>query len=612
MASPRRRTCILTLLSAAFLATGLAIPHAAAIDDGKKLSADANAYQQLVEYLAGPETLGRGPGTPGIDKARDFIAGHFRRIGLAPGAGKSYLQEFPLRLGGKVKKLEVSVCPADANAIRLTPGTDVGPLMLKESCTFEGEVVFCGYGISDESREYDSYAKAKKGSLEGKVLVVLRYEPHDSNGTSLWAGRRTRYSGWTGNASLARKLSVAAKHKPEALIVVNPPAHNTGNRPTIPDILPYRSPSHVPLLQADLDWFRKLCKRQGKDFAALKKAADKGGDTPVPLGATAKGEMKIATHSVKCHNVVAVLKGAGKLADEVVLVGAHYDHLGSGSRGKDKPLKVFPGADDNASGTAGVMVLAERMVRWSQRKPGPRRTIIFTAFSAEERGLVGSRYMADHLKQLGIEPEQVTAMLNFDMIGRLRNGRLSVWGVDSGDAWREILAEHSPSSGLSLAMIGSGIGPSDHASFYRKQIPVLAFNTGGHADLHRPGDTPDKIKPVGALAVLDFAQNVLTETAIRKKAVEYRPPRKKGDAYLGVMCANGEDGCSITTVTEGSPAGKDGLKVDDVIVSCDGKKIGGTFDLISMLRKRKPGDVVSVTVLRDGEKKIVKVTLGSR
>ncbi|MFP4141387.1 MAG: M28 family peptidase, partial [Phycisphaerae bacterium] len=598
-----------TIALATLMAGAMAVLPVRAIDDGARAE-QAARYKALVAKLAGDEFEGRGTGSAGIAKARDFIIAHFKDVGLQPAVGDKYTQGFRCPIGGKITKFHVALTDADGKTHTLKPGRDVGPLPLTGGARFQGGAVFVGYGAVNKARDYDSYARVKEGELKGKVLVMFRYEPHDANGQSLWTDKRSAYGMWTRSAGFSTKLDLARKHKAAAVLIVNPPAHNKDNGPSLPETISRMGRSGMPILQLSLDRFRALCKRQGLNFDALKQRADAGAGRPVALGVTVAGELKVRRASVACDNVVGVLPGAGKLKEEVVVIGAHYDHLGSRESGGRK--QIFHGADDNASGTAGVMVLAERMARYAAKHKGDRRTMVFAAFAAEERGLVGSGHMVSNLRELGIDANDVTAMLNFDMIGRVRKGRLHVWGVDSGEAWRTIVAEAGKRSSLKLKLVSSGSGPSDHASFYRAKIPVLAFNTGMHGDLHRPSDTIEKINPDGALSVLSLAGDILKTVATRDEPIAYRAPRKGKNVYLGVAPGRATGGFGIGRVVPDGPADQAGLQAGDVITAIGDHDVTDAFTLRATLRKFKPGQTVLVTLRRDGESKTLNVTLGSR
>lgn len=310
---------------------------------------------------------------------------------------------------------------------------------------------------------------------------------------------------------------------------------------------------------------------------------------------------EFAGHGAKGTNVLALLRGASA---ETVVVGAHYDHLGR------KGDKIWSGADDNASGVAVLLELARRL---SGRRP--RRTIVFAAFSGEEAGLFGSKH---YVKNPLVPLEQTVAMVNLDMVGRLRE-KLLVFGTASGDQFRAFL-EDSP---LALAFPNDPLGPSDHTSFILKGVPAVHFFTGSHADYHKPGDTPEKIDYEGMLRIADLAETLLRRIADaprRMKALKVELAVPAAGAapgsrpYFGSMPDYGFDGkgCRLEGVGPGSPAEQAGLKAGDVVVAIDGQDLPEVNAYSRALFSKKPGDVIEVTYLRGAERVTVKVTLAAR
>jgi len=587
---------------------------------------EAQRYQAIVAKLASPEMEGRGPGTKGTERAREYLAGHLRGVGLKPAFGGSFTQLFPVPVGAKVEQQALSIAAspgAGVAAEELAAGADFQAMGFSGNGAFAGEAVFAGYSVVDGRRKYDSYAGAAgRGALKGKVAVVLRYEPQDANGVSLWTRRR---GSWTRSAALASKVAHAAGRGAAAVLVINPPAHDRG-RPDPVRRTSYGRKARVPVLHVTRAAWRRILAAGGRDAKAaakaLRRAADAGTGKPVPLGALLRGRVTLRQASATVHNVAGLLPGAGELAEQVLVVGAHYDHLGYGlfgSRSRSREPRIHPGADDNASGAAGVVTLA----RWFARRvgdpaeeaPANRRSILFVTFAGEELGLLGSRHLLAHVPDLGLRREQIVSMVNMDMIGRLRDGRLGVWGVDSGDRWRDIVREAAEGMDLTLQLSGSGFGASDHASFYRAKVPVLCLNTGMHADLHMPSDTADKINPAGAIRVLRLAEKVLLALWTEEQAVAYRPPRAGArGAFLGISFDGNwrGEGCRIGSIVDGGPAAKAGLRDGDVILKWDGKDVADASALMVLVRHSQPGAGVKLTVRRGAKMLEVKVKLGGR
>ena len=319
------------------------------------------------------------------------------------------------------------------------------------------------------------------------------------------------------------------------------------------------------------------------------------------------------------QNVVAVLPGSDPaLRGQYVVIGAHFDHLGRASFGALDPGAadaIRNGADDNASGTAAVMALARRFAA----RP-PRRSVIFATFSAEELGLIGSRHFVENPP---VPLDSVVAMLNFDMVGRLRDDKLIVNGVETATEMRAILDSANTEPRLDVRALGGGFGPSDHASFYLKGIPVLHFFTDLHADYHRATDDAERVNVAGVARVVDYAERVARAIADRPARLSVvrtaARPRVSSAAegerpYLGTVPDMGASvsGVRLSGVNADSPGGRAGLRAGDVIVELDGKGVTDLESYSAALYARKPGDTVQIVVLRDGQRVTVEATLGKR
>jgi hypothetical protein len=318
-------------------------------------------------------------------------------------------------------------------------------------------------------------------------------------------------------------------------------------------------------------------------------------------------------------NVVGALPGRDPaLAGQAIVVGAHYDHLGRGGEGSlapDQVGTVHPGADDNASGTAVVMGLARAFAAAG----GAPRTLVFIAFAGEEMGLLGSGH---YVRQPAVPLDRTVLMVNLDMVGRLREGKLYVSGVDSGAGLRA-LATAVTVGGLDLQLRGDPYGPSDHTAFYAAGVPVVFLFTGAHADYHRPSDTWDRVNALGLVTVTAFAARLIAAVGAEPQPPAYvkieappAPARGTGyGPYFGVIPEFGEGtqaGVRITGVRPGSPAEKAGVKAGDVIVGFAGVPVKTLEDLTFALRARRPGDRVEVRVLREGAERRLDAVLESR
>jgi Peptidase family M28/PDZ domain len=341
---------------------------------------------------------------------------------------------------------------------------------------------------------------------------------------------------------------------------------------------------------------------------------------------TARVTLQVTLEEVqqRTENVVGILPGSDPvLKDQNIVLGAHYDHVGLGhygTRDAGAEGKIHYGADDNASGTAVLLELAKQL---SRSQPKPARTIVFVAFSGEELGLHGSRRYVNH-PPLSLASTQ--AMLNLDMVGRLRNNRITVFGTRSAQELSAIVLEEAQKLGLEVRESDS-VGRSDHMSFYNKKIPALHFFTGSHPDYHRPGDTWEKLNIEGMVKVTDLVDRVVQKVANAKEPLHFvslpsRPP-SGGDtegqgygaaAYLGSIPDFGanDDGVRLAGVSEGSPAALAGLREGDVIIKLAEAKIQDLEDLMTALRNKRPGDSVEITILRNRQPLTLKATLRSR
>lgn len=586
----------------------------------------AESFQALVNRLASLEMQGRDAGTEGIAIARDMIADRFRATGLQPGfrfgRDRSYLQPFDISLGVEPTRQALQLITADGDRV-LIPGMggDFNALGFSGDGWFEGTPVFLGYGITDKKRGYDSYEGVAADALEGKIAIVYRYEPHDEEGRSLW----TRRGGgaWTDAASMPAKAKWAVEHGAEAVFIVDPPSlESNALRGTSGSAFGNRM--ETPVFHLRLSAFQKVLEAAGRDPQRtpriLEERANKGALPPDALeGLTFRGEVSLDRRGATIENVAALLPGAGALGAELVVVGAHYDHLNGD--------QIHPGADDNASGTAAMLLIADRIAAWAEEHPAtPRRAILFVAFAGEERGLLGSMHLVGQPNALPLPLPHVVAMVNLDMVGRMRNNRLTVFGTESSPAWDPLILAANEDIGLHLNLNTlEGLGMSDHASFATVGVPAIHFFTGVHEDYHRPTDTADRINAEGGAKVVELATRVVQQLATAEErpaatAVAHRPapPRiglEPGGAFLGVMPDYREgdgDGVLISGVTPGSPAETAGLQRGDVLVAWGDEPIQGLGDLMERLTAGKPGDRVELAVERDGRRVTVEAELGRR
>lgn len=585
-------------------------------------SAAARRFFQRVNLLAAPDMEGRAPGTRGLDKARDYLVAELKRIGLNPAFDGSFTQNFTTGIGivARGQSLHIDGQPAEA-------GNDFNALGFSESRAFDGEAVFVGYGIAQRHPRYDNYAHGGPDAFKDKVVIAYRYEPQNDKGVSKWTDERGK---WTSSAHLTNKAQWAAEHGAAALLLVTPPSQ-------VDDDDALRSTrqtaaakvNDLAVMHISTDLFGRILKASGRDpdraAPALQREADESDGATVPLRVRIAGSVELERKEAAVANVAGVLPGSGALAGEVIVVGAHYDHLGYGDAGSlSGTREIHPGADDNASGTAALLAIAENLT--ARPRAASRRTVMFIAFTAEERGLIGSSYLVKHFSDTGFATGGVAAMLNLDMVGRMDDRKLFVLGLGSGGGdWAGMITDAVKNAGLKPVTQQRAHGSSDHASFYRVNVPALQFFTGTHGDYHRPSDTADKINADGAVKIVEAVAAIAHQLATQPQRIAFDADGAReagamhtafGGAFLGVMpdyaTLDGDRGCGITGVTPGSPAEKAGLKADDLIIAWNQKKIGNVYNLTQALAKAKPDEKVTLTVKRDGNEVKIPVTLGRR
>ncbi len=462
-----------------------------------------------VRYLASDELMGRGVDTPGITLARDYIAGEFKRYGLVPGGESgTFFQGLEVVTGVKVN---------EPSSLSFGGGSD---LILNEewnafgfsgSGNVEGEVVFTGYGITIKDYGYDDYAGL---DVKGKIVLVLRYEPPPKNETSPFQ-KAPRYSN---HATLLSKVTNARNHGAIGMILVDLDPLRAGEKGLIP-IRRTLGPKDAGIVAAQIkrEIAEKRLQEAGVSLRELKEKIDQE-EKPASIvlpGLRAALHIALQKITKKTENVVGILSGSDpQLKEENIVIGAHYDHIGLGYFGtRDATTKgqIHNGADDNASGTAVMMNLAERLSHRAQRLS---RTIVFVAFTGEELGIHGSRhYVSSPPFPIG----STKTMINLDMVGRMKDNRLTAGGIDTAKEFRAIVTTAGKEFGTEIALSPRGIGGSDHVSFYNKNIPVLHFYTGSHEDYHRPTDNWEKLNIEGMAKISDVVLAVVEKIAASKE-----------------------------------------------------------------------------------------------
>jgi hypothetical protein len=602
--------------TALFLSLSLAAVAAWA---GARGAIDPQRYLNDVKYLASPELKGRGDGTPELEKAADYIAKQFRTAGLKPVPGKTYYQAFSVTINAKLGAANQLASSEGGQRTELKLNDDFVPFNFSAKAKLAGPVVFAGYGITAPEYGYDDYSGV---DVKGKIVLVLRHEPQEADEKSVFAGRML-----TDHANFPRKASNAKAHGAAGVILINDRFNHRGESDQLEQFGRTAGPmdAGIPFVQVKSEVAERWFQAAGKNLEEIQAGIDKdlhGRAFAFPETLRIEGMADVERESKTVHNVAAYLPGE---TDEYVVIGAHYDHLGLGEQFSMSPSEkgqVHPGADDNASGVAGVLELA----RWFAARPKPKRGVLFLAFAGEELGLLGSSY---YVNDAELPIDKAVAMINLDMIGRIRDDKVYVGGVGTGNTLKPILEDTIPKHQIKVDFSdAAGYGSSDHTSFTTKQVPVLFFFSGLHGDYHRPSDTWDKIDAPAAAKLLGLVGEVserLVAAEARPQFVRVKPPA----GAMGGMAGGGgpgygasfgsvpdfgfnAKGVKFADVREGTPAAKAGLKGGDVLVEFDGKPIDNLYDFTYALRAHKPGDVVPVKVLRDGKEMKVEVTLEKR
>jgi aminopeptidase YwaD len=586
------------LALAAALGVALFSPTPARAENSAAITGDE--IQRHVGYLASDELEGRGTATKGERLAGAYLAENFKTYGLTPGAADgSFFQPFEVTgrqsLDGKPSlRIDVGTwyrdlkIGADFNAFGFSGDLDGKPVNL----------VFAGYGITDPEKGYDDYAGI---DVRGKAVLVLRHEPNET-------GRLGRGSLFTTKAENAKA------HGAVAMLVVTDPRHH----PDDESLLPFGggADAGIAAVHVRLSLALGLLKLAHKDLLSIQKTIDSTGKpNSFEVGASVGLSLKINRKTATARNVVAVIPGTDpKLKDEIVVIGAHYDHLGRGHMGGSLQPQaagtIHNGADDNASGTAGLLELAQAFAA-----APAKRTLYFVGFSGEERGLLGSQHF---VKDPPVARERIVAMVNLDMIGHLTDNSVEVGGAGTAPGFAELATQATEAQGLKVKLSKTGYGPSDHASFYGAKIPVLFFFTGLHADYHKPTDDADKLNSAGAERVARAAYACAREIADAAKRPEYiaiarqRGRRGPRGPRIGVMPAMGDagPGVAIQEVIEGGPAHKAGLQDGDVLIKLDGKTLIDLQDLRKVLGSQKSGNTVKAVILRGTKELELEITLG--
>jgi len=579
---------------------------AAASTNDEPVHIPPDRYLSHIVLLAHDDLKGRETGSTGIDLAAGYIAGQFAAAGLLPGGPDgTYFQEFTF---GRSQELlaDTRLSVEGPKPIEATLREDFVPFGFSAMGEFDGETIFVGYGIANPKKHHDDYSGV---DAAGKVVLMLRREP------SSW-----REGGYTDHAWFKTKILLAEEKGAAAVLIVNQdPGEDEidrlmqfggrGGVYDIPAVHIKRAFAERLLEAGGLDSLTVLQQRLDEESTSVSAAL---------TGVHVRGTVAYEAEEIAARNVIGVLPGMGPHANEYVVIGAHYDHLGV--RRDD----IYNGADDNASGTAGVIELARALARTAYRD----RSVLCMTFAGEEIGLLGSKhYCADPTVPI----DSIVAMLNMDMIGRLNPddeaNMLGIQGLGTGDSFKRIVAHHAEAVSIEYLAEESARGPSDHAPFYRAGVPAMFFFTGVHEDYHQPGDDTEKINADGAVQIVKLVYHITSDVMngagapvfakVDRPAQIFRGSRGRGGGVVMGIAPDMEDdpdkkGWRVAHVWPDGGADKAGMKDGDRIVQIDGHTINGFREYRLSTADKKPGDVVAVTVLRDDEELVLKVELMAR
>jgi Tol biopolymer transport system component len=556
----------------------------------------ADRFRADVAWLADPARQGRGVGSEGLAAAGAYIERRFADLKLAPAGARGFRQPFPIAT-------DVEVKPATRLAWSgaTLPRDAFVPLGFSAQAAVKAPLTFVGYGISATELGIDDYAGK---DVRGHIVVVRRFVP--DGGKLADAEAQRRYG------DLRRKAWSAREHGARALIVVDVPAR--------PAEAPadWRAPDEAKLPALEPEGYGDA----GIPVVALRRKEGQPLVDKLLAGEAISGEVAVALalQTSQAFNVVARLPAdvpAAQRLPGAIVVGAHYDHLGLGGRYSLAPERHEPhgGADDNASGVAAVLEAARVLAA----TPARRRDVLFVAFSGEESGVLGSAWFA-RTPPPGIAMEDLVAMINLDMVGRMRQNQLIVLGADSAAEWAGLVAPICEHARVQCSLGGDGYGPSDQTPFYAAHVPVLFFFTGAHGDYHKPSDTAARINAAGGARVAQIVAETVHAVAGVAGRLSYRAvpaPAPRGDvrsfnASLGTVPdyagPKSGKGVLLAGVRPGGAAEKAGLQRGDVLLKLGPHAIGSVEDLMYVLNAARPGETVTAVVLRDDKEVRLEVT----
>lgn len=582
-----------------------------------QLSADR--VTKHLQYLASDKLQGRRAGTPAADEAAAYIEKEFRSYGLKPASSAGFRQPFTFVSAVKLGEQNRFTVNAANGSRSLKVGEEFMPLAFSSPDPVSGEVVFAGYGISAPQLGFDCYSGIDP---KGKIVLILRGSPDGDN-------PHGKFAEFTQPGLEIQNKTLKAREKGArgVVFVSGEKSFNEDRLSRLRHDLNFLD-SGIPTAIVSRDAATAILAAGGESLADAETRAKEPTSAFLINGVTAQLKTDVIRINGKSANVVGVLPGSDpQLASEYVIIGAHYDHLGLGgpeSLAAKPEGQIHHGADDNASGTTGLLEVARVL---ASERGKIKRPVLFIAFSGEELGLLGS---GAYTKNPVVPLANTVAMLNMDMIGRLRNDELIVGGVGTSPTWKPLLEKLNGSAPSTASAIGNGssrrfklglgedgFGASDHQSFYVRDIPVLFFFTGTHDDYHKPSDTADKINSQGLIQIAEFVREIAISVAnepqriaFTKVKVEQRPTGRGFRVYLGTVpnYSDQSDGMKLDGVRPGSPAEKAGMRAGDIVVKLGKMAIKNVYDYTYALGEMRGGEEIEAVLRRDGKEMTIKIT----
>ena len=560
----------------------------------------ADRVQRDIAWLADPAREGRGLGTQGLTAAGEFIEQRLQALGLLPagekGTYRDYFEVAKHVLVGKESSLSLAGTTLASDVFQ--------PLASSAPGKADGELLLANYGVVAKELKVDDYRGL---STKGKIVVVRRFVPETPAFRE--PGDQRRYGDLWYKAVTARMAGAAG------LIIVDSPVAPPNNKA-------WQAPDEAkfPAL------IRENYGDAGIPVVVVKRSAFDGVLKQLEQHKRVLGSLNVALTYEKqaAFNVIGRVAANAPAAERIpgqLVIGAHYDHLGYGGVHSLAPESTAPhlGADDNASGVAGILEIAKAL----KSAPKLKQDVLIMAFSAEESGILGSSHLV-HEPPPGLDPKNFRAMLNLDMIGRLRDNQLTVLGAKTATEWQSLVTAACERERLECALGSDGYGPSDQTSFYSAGVPVLHFFSGSHGDYHKPSDTAERINAGGAAQIAQLVTDIAQTVTDLPGPLGFRavaPEAPKGDvrsfnASLGTLpdYAGPSDGGGVLLagVRPGSAADKAGLRRGDTLIALGKTELKSLHDFMFVLNGSKPGQTVTARVKRDGKVVELQVTFDEK